>query len=145
MSESRLPPEPSAQIPPEEAISALFANLVIQQTNMALMLLGRTPNPETGERIKDLDAARYLIDQLEMLEIKTKGNLDKREDQLLKQSLTNLRMAFVEAVETRSGKTEPEATAPPPPPAAAPDLARPPEPDTGEGGEEPRKKFSKKY
>jgi len=79
-------------------MSALFANLVVQQTNMALMFLGQMPHPETGERIQDLEAARVFIDQLEMIEVKTKGNLDKREDQLLKQSLTTLRMAFVEAV-----------------------------------------------
>src|ERR1041384_5851007 len=98
MSESHSSQPASGQTVSEDATSALFANLVIQQTNMALMLMGRVPNPESGETVQDLDAARMFIDQLEMLEIKTKGNLDKREDQLLKQSLTTLRMVFVEAV-----------------------------------------------
>lgn len=128
----------------EEMMSALFANLVIQQTNMALMLLGQVPNPETGERIQDLDSARMFIDQLEMLEVKTKGNLDRREDQLLKQSLTSLRMAFVETVQA-PGKPSPSAGTPPQPAAsssAAPaDKPTPP----GESEEEHRKKFSKKY
>jgi hypothetical protein len=34
-----------------------------------------------------------------MIEVKTKGNLNKQEEMLLKQSLTNLRLGFVEAVE----------------------------------------------
>jgi hypothetical protein len=83
---------------PDEMQSALFANLVLQQTNMAMMLLGRTPHPESGEQMFDLEAAQFMIDQLEMLKSKTKGNLTSQEDQLLQQSLTSLRMAFVEAV-----------------------------------------------
>ena len=38
----------------EEMRSALFAQLVVQQTNMALMLLGQVPHPETGETVRDL-------------------------------------------------------------------------------------------
>ena len=33
----------------EDIISALFANMVIQQTNMAMMFLGLVPHPETGQ------------------------------------------------------------------------------------------------
>src|SRR5947207_14926255 len=83
----------------EEIMSALFANMVVQQTNLALMLLGKVPNPETGQPMQDLDAAKMFIDQLEMLEAKTRGNLDKNEEKLLAQSLTSLRLAFVEAIE----------------------------------------------
>jgi len=135
----------------EEMTSALFINMVIQQTNMALMFLGQVPHPETGERVRDLNAARMFIDQLEMLESKTKGNLDKREQGLLKQSLTALRMAFVEAANQESApaaKKEPAGSA-----AAAPSGAAAPEGATSAGVEpagttedaESRKKFSKKY
>jgi hypothetical protein len=61
--------------------------------------LGRRPHPQSGETAQDLENARYFIDQLEMIEAKTKGNLNKQEDMLLKQSLTNLRLGFVEAAE----------------------------------------------
>jgi len=136
----------------EEIMSALFANMVIQQTNMALMFLGQMPHPETGERIQDVDAAKMFIDQLEMLEVKTKGNLDKREEGLLKQSLTALRMAFVEAVEHPSGRPEPAGKKD----AAAPEIARSspqtegqdkPAVETASADEsaESRKKFTKKY
>ena len=39
----------------EEFLSALFANMVIQQTNMAMMLLGKVAHPETGQFIQDID------------------------------------------------------------------------------------------
>ena len=91
-----------------QTASALFANMVIQQTNMALIFLGRTPNPQTGEMIEDLDTAKMLIDQLEMLAVKTRGNLDARETALMNQSLTAIRMAFVEAVE-KGPKISPKA------------------------------------
>jgi hypothetical protein len=97
------PENPSAAATPgtEQAarLSALFASMVMQQTNLALMLLGRIPNPETGQPIHDLDGAQMMIDQLEMLEAKTKGNLDTEETQLLRNSLMTLRLAFVEAVD----------------------------------------------
>src|SRR5678810_906781 len=88
----------------EEMMTALFAQLVIQQSNMAMMLLGKVAHPETGQVHKDVESARLFIDQLEMLEAKTKGNLSKEESALLKQSLMTLRLAFVEAVEP--GKPE---------------------------------------
>ena len=145
-------PPPAAS--PEEMNSALFANMVVQQTNMALMFLGRVPHPESGQHVQDLDAARMFIDQLEMLEVKTKGNLDKRETTLLKQSLTALRMAFVEAANAKpapaSGKEAGGAS------AAASSAATQPAASTSGGGAaaggeataeetESRKKFSKKY
>jgi hypothetical protein len=80
-------------------MSAMFASTVIQNANMAMIFLGQAPNPQTGETSQDFENAKYFIDQLEMLEVKTKGNLNKQEETILKQSLTNLRMAFVEAVE----------------------------------------------
>ncbi len=64
----------------EEFMSALFANMIFQNTNMTLMMLGKVPHPETGEKVIDIDAARMFIDQLEMLAVKTKGNLSKEED-----------------------------------------------------------------
>jgi len=83
----------------DKLMSAMFASMVIQNANMALILLGQAPNPQTGETVQDLENAKYFIDQLEMIEAKTKGNLNKQEETILKQSLTNLRLAFVEAVE----------------------------------------------
>lgn len=130
-----------------EEQTALFAHLVMQQTNMAMMLMGKTPHPEAGQIPKDLEAARLFIDQLEMLEAKTQGNLNKQESGMLKQALMSLRMAFVEAVDAPAAEKKPasdsghsSATGSQPAEAAV-------EPSI-EGGNEPaedKKKFSKKY
>jgi hypothetical protein len=126
----------------------MFAGLVVQNTNMALVLMGKVPHPETGERTQDLDAAQFFIDQLEMLAVKTKGNLDKREEQLLQQNITALRMAFVEAVEDAKGSPPSQArgetnaaSATAPNTSAHPNVAS----AAPETEEESRKKFSKKY
>jgi hypothetical protein len=81
----------------KELMSAMFAGMVMQQTNMTAIFLGLAPHPQTGQMAPDLARAKYFIDQLEMLEAKTRGNLDKHEQALLQQSLTSLRLAFVEA------------------------------------------------
>lgn len=125
----------------QENMSALFAQLILQQTNMAMMLLGKIAHPESGQVYKDIEAARLFIDQLEMLEAKTRGNLTKEESGLLKQSLMNLRLAFVEAVE--SGEPAPSPTKPAQPAADSALSAGSSGADSAE--EEHRKKFSKKY
>ncbi len=129
--------------------SALFAQMVMQQSSMAMMLLGKTAHPQTGEIVRDLEAARLFIDQLEMLEYKTKGNLNQEETALLQQSLMSLRMAFVEAVDSPSarggirGQTKVRRR-PSRLPRAAPAQAEP-APAASPSEAESRKKFSKKY
>lgn len=125
-----------------DQMSLLFSQLIFQQSNMAMMLLGKTPHPETGKVEQDIEGARFFIDQLEMLEIKTRGNLNKHEASLLKQTLMTLRLAFVEAVES--------PPAPAPAPELAPKAAEPPQSPSAEAPpaapeEGSRKKFSKTY
>ncbi len=122
----------------EEMMSALFAHMVMQQANLAMMLLGKVPHPQTGQTVRDLEAAKLFIDQLEMLEAKTRGNLTKEEEQLLKQNLMALRMAFVEAINAPEAAGGPEKPA-----AAAPEKISPPDEPTTDA--ESKKKFSKKY
>ena len=131
----------------EDITSVLFAQMVMQQANMAMMLLGKVPHPESGQTIKDIEAAQLFIDQLEMLERKTKGNLTKEESALLKQSLMSLRLAFVEAVEPSQQQAAASSTAAPPSPAQPKESATPPPtPATpSEPEDEHRKKFTKKY
>lgn len=120
--------------------SALFSNLLMQQFSMAMMLMGRSQPPEGQDAPpKDLEAARLFIDQLEMLEAKTKGNLTKEEDGLLKQTLMTLRMSFVDAVE-EGGKDEKPAEQSK---QAEAGTASPPSGEPAQ--EESHKKFSKKY
>jgi hypothetical protein len=145
-------PDPGAAAGREQTISAMFAHLVMQHTNMALIFLGQMPNPQTGQTAQDLEHARYFIDQLEMLEVKTKGNLDKQEEAILKQSLASLRLTFVEAVNHPQAASSP-APAEPPPAAPAVDEQETPVTEPDLPGEKPppaaeiqsNKKFSKKY
>jgi hypothetical protein len=129
----------------DEMMSALFANMIVQNTNMALIFLGHTPHPQTGKQEIDLDNARYFIDQLEMIEVKTKGNLSKEEEGLLKQSLTSLRMAFVQAVQKESAQPAAAATEPAKeePKQESATAAQPAPAEKAD--EESKKKFSKKY
>lgn len=141
MSEPTMPEQDLGPMSREEMMSALFAQLVIQQSNMAMLLMGKVPHPQTGQIVRDVEAARLFIDQLEMLEAKTKGNLTKEEEQLLKQSLMALRMAFVQAVESPepvAEKLEAAATAGENKIESAPQSAP-------ASGEESKKKFTKKY
>jgi hypothetical protein len=143
---------PSDNVPaggsPEETRSALFAHMVMQQSSMAMMLLGKTAHPETGQVVRDLEAAKFFIDLLEMLEFKTKGNLNQQEAALLKQSLMSLRMAFVESVDASPGAPQPGPETGPPPAGATPSTepnSPVTAPSASPGEEESRKKFTKKY
>ena len=143
----------------DAAHAGLFADLVVQHANMALIFAGAVPHPESGERETDLEAAQHFIDRLDMLQAKTRGNLGPQETALLQQSLAAARMAFVHAVEARA-RTAPGPAAAPASPAAAGTPAEPPaaagaaaaatapagtaEPAPGLSEEE-RKKFVKKY
>jgi hypothetical protein len=90
--------KPDFVMNPGEKTQMLFVQMVFQLSGLATMLMGKTPHPETGKTVRDLEAAQLMIDQLEMLETKTKGNLNREEEQLLRQTLMTLRMAYVEAV-----------------------------------------------
>ena len=63
-----------------------------------------------------------------MLKVKTKGNLNKQEETILKQSLTSLRLAYVEAVNHPQAAPSP-APAEPPPAAPATDEQETPAPN----------------
>jgi len=128
--------------------SALFAQLVMQQSSMAMMLLGKAAHPESGQIVRDFEAAKLFIDQLEMIEFKTKGNLTPEEAALLKQSLMSLRMAFVECVNSPPPAAQPHPEHTPPPAGEAPadkPTAPAAAPVASAGEDESRKKFSKKY
>ena len=148
MNDSTSGQDPLAGFSRAEMMSGLFANMVLQQTSMTLMLLGKAPHPESGKTFHDPEAARMFIDQLEMLEVKTKGNLSPEEAGLLKQSLMTVRMAFVEAmdaVDKTPPQPEPASPAGEPARTAAPDQPAPPPAASPAAEDESRKKFTKKY
>lgn len=118
--------------------------MVLQQANMALMFLGKVPHPQTGEHVHEPETARVFIDQLEMLEAKTRGNLSPQEDKLLKDTLMSVRLQFVEAVNASSAQASTPATGASSP-SGTPASGETAPSDASASEEESRKKFTKKY
>ncbi|MBI5572849.1 MAG: DUF1844 domain-containing protein [Desulfomonile tiedjei] len=73
-----------------------FATLILSLANTALFQLGLIRASESEEVKKDLPGARQTIDLIALLEEKTKGNLTEQEARILKETLFQLRLAFVE-------------------------------------------------
>jgi Domain of unknown function (DUF1844) len=95
------PATPSAipvATPPEDAPkrAPAFETLVRSLGQNAAMLLGGYADPRTGQPVLDLEGAREMIDMLDVLREKTKGNLAAEEDTLLLDVLGNLKLAFME-------------------------------------------------
>jgi len=86
-------PLPPAEIP--ERVPA-FENLVRMLGSNAAMVLGAYADPRTGQPVIDPEAARELIDMLDALHEKTKGNLAPEEDTLLLDLLGKLKMTYLE-------------------------------------------------
>jgi hypothetical protein len=74
-----------------------FIEFIMMQAQQAALFLGRLPNPQTGKPEVHLDVARMLIDQLEMIREKTRGNLSSEETEILSGILADLQLAFVQA------------------------------------------------
>jgi Domain of unknown function (DUF1844) len=123
-----------------------FIEFVVMQAQNAALFLGQIPNPKTGEPEVNLHLARMFIDQLEMIQEKTRGNLTNEEAAVLRNTLSNLQMAYVEAV---SGKPAAPAQAEAPQAAQPAEQPSPgtPEPSTPvtSAESESRKKFTKSY
>jgi hypothetical protein len=92
-------PTPSAQdvgdMPmPPASLELLLTTLATE----ALMAMGQMPHPATGRVEVHRIQAKYLIDLIDVLREKTKGNLTPGEQQLIESMLHQLRMVFVETI-----------------------------------------------
>jgi len=76
-----------------------FSEFLFLQAQNAGMFLGQIPNPVTGQNQVNLRAAKSVLDSLEMLENKTRGNLTEIEEKLLATALNNLRPLYLQATE----------------------------------------------
>ena len=81
--------------PAEKEFQMTFPIFVSSLGMQALVALGEMENPVTKKKETDLSQARYLIDTIEMLQEKTKGNIAKQEVQMLEDMLYQLRMVYV--------------------------------------------------
>jgi len=72
-----------------------FATFIFSLNSSVLVQLGLIEDPATGKKTKNLPLAKQTIDILGMLEEKTRGNLTKDEETMLKNILYDLRMIYV--------------------------------------------------
>jgi hypothetical protein len=140
-------------------LSQRFIEFVMMHAQNAALFLGQIPNPRTGEGEVNLDLAKMFIDQLAMIQEKTRGNLTSEEGTVLRNALSNLQMTYVEVAQ-QAGKGGAPSAAPKPEepvskPEPQPSSASPPAEDKSKPGEpistpppsdsESKKKFTKSY
>jgi len=132
-------------------LSQRFIEFIMLHAQNAALFLGQIPNPKTGEGEVNLELAKMFIDQLAMIQEKTRGNLSNEESTVLRNTISNLQMVYVEvaqkaprgaqppAAKTQEAPAEEKAgeqtstTAPEPSPPGAPTES------------ESKKKFTKSY
>ena len=94
------------QLPPVDFISYL-ANLV----ETGRLYLEGIPNPEIEEVVINLPLVKHIIDTIEMLEVKTKGNLTAPEANFLSNTLYELRMGYIRVVSSQEAAAQEETKA----------------------------------
>jgi hypothetical protein len=78
------------------ASSRSFQMLVDFLTRNAAAMMGGMADPQTGQAYVDLEGAREVIDMLDALRDKTRGNLAKADDELLVEVIGQLKLTFME-------------------------------------------------
>ena len=134
-------------------LSQRFIEFVMMHAQNAALFLGQIPNPKTGQGEVNLELAKMFIDQLAMIQEKTRGNLTNEEATVLRNAISNLQMAYVEVAQDVSkaggqpAAAEPEQPAEPPTEPAADEKAKPAEPISAppSSESESKKKFTKSY
>ena len=102
------PENPPAETPKR---SAAFENLIRMIGSNAAMVLGAYTDPRTGQPMIDPDAARELIDMLDALHEKTKGNLAPEEDDVLLDLLGKLKLTYLEVNQALAAQATQQAKA----------------------------------
>ena len=128
-------------------LSQRFIEFVMMHAQNAALFLGQIPNPKTGEGEVNLELAKMFIDQLAMIQEKTRGNLTNEEATVLRNTLSNLQMVYVEVSQHLSkggAQAQPPAESSPEAPKSSSEPSAPAEPSS-EGGGESKKKFTKSY
>ncbi|MBU1248896.1 MAG: DUF1844 domain-containing protein [Proteobacteria bacterium] len=72
-----------------------FSTFLMSLSSSALMALGETPDPTTGETVYMPHLAKHTIDIIAMLQNKIKNGLEDKEAKLMCDLLYDLRMRYV--------------------------------------------------
>jgi hypothetical protein len=91
-------PEPAAEAEAAEKPrrSPAFEMLIDLIARNAVALLGGITDPRTGKPMVDLEGAREVVDMLDALREKTRGNLAPEEEQLMLDIIGSLKMSYLE-------------------------------------------------
>lgn len=73
-----------------------FQMLVDFLTRNAAAMMGGMADPRTGQPFVDLEGAREMIDMLDALREKTRGNLAKADEELLIEVVGSLKLTYME-------------------------------------------------
>ena len=92
--EGKVPDRDGKCVMPEVTFSAFIMSL----NTSVLYHLGEIGDPKTGRKEVDFDLAKHGIDTLSLLQEKTRGNLNKDEEEMLKSILYDVKIRFVKAV-----------------------------------------------
>jgi len=99
-----------AKMTQEEMQSILFSQLIIMLATSAMQQMGKLVNPATGKTETNLEGAQATIDLIDMLRVKTEGNLNEQEQKLIKDTLHSLHMNYLETSQDIPAKeSEPPA------------------------------------
>ena len=74
----------------------LFLEMVLMLHAAAMQQMGKIANPLSQKIERDLAGAQSTIDMLDMFEDRTRGNLSKDEEKVLKQVLQELKLNYVD-------------------------------------------------
>lgn len=91
-----------------ETLDRRFMDFVLFQAQNAGLFLGKIPNPATGQTSVNLRAAQSVLESLEMLREKTRGNLVKEERDFLDKALANIVALLTAAQNGELGNDEEE-------------------------------------
>jgi hypothetical protein len=86
-----------------------LGELFFQLQGSAWIHMGKVAHPTSGKVERNLEAAKGAIDMLGMLETKTRGNLTKMEEGVLRELLQQVRLNFVSEQEKGDSPAEPTA------------------------------------
>ena len=90
-------PEESGEHTGQEFLPPLdFSSIILPFYSQALFKLGLLGDPANAEKEIHLGLARRLIDILDLLKDRTRGNLKPEEERFLESCLQQLRMRYLE-------------------------------------------------
>lgn len=85
-----------AQEPPESPEKLDFISILFTYVHTALIYLGDLPDPSGAAVPENLPGAQQMIDILDLMQQKTKGNMTENEGKYLESALFDLRMRYLQ-------------------------------------------------